>query len=450
MTGRRTIAALSIASDILCREVAALVERCGFAVRRASSATAAPPADAAVVLVCWNGADATAMDAWIERASATATSWIAVLPRAAAHPRIASAAFDFLLWPAGPEEVGLRLHRLLADDANPIDEATEAFTRLNLVGRSPAFLDVLRHVERYARTQAAVLIEGPTGTGKELVARAIHYLGPRRSLGFVPINCGALQDALIEDELFGHEPGAFTDAKQVRQGVVAHAHGGTLFLDEIETLTPKGQVTLLRFLQDQEYRPVGSDRQRQADVRIVAASNVPLATLVGQQRFREDLHYRLDVLRLTLPPLSERREDIEPIARCILMRLRLRYGGPERTLAPGTLAWLQGREWRGNIRELENVLHRAYVSSDSAILTMNEATQPEKAAAFSLDFRGTRKQLVATFEREYLTWLLAYAEGNVSQAARMIGKERRALGRLIQRHGLASGAPRKPLRKLGA
>src|SRR5215813_10889060 len=172
-----------------------------------------------------------------------------------------------------------------------------------MIGQSPRFREAIRLIERFARYAAPVLIDGETGTGKELAARAIHYGGPRKDRPFIPVNCGALPDALVENELFGHRRGAYTDAKSEQRGIIAHAQHGTLFLDEIDALTPKSQVTLLRFLQDQQYRQLGGSEVQSADVRIIAASNANLSELTAQGTFRLDLLFRLNIMRLTMPPL---------------------------------------------------------------------------------------------------------------------------------------------------
>ena len=226
---------------------------------------------------------------------------------------------DCAQWPCGPEELGFRLGRLCSSPtpARPFEDDPElvrTLADLNLVGHSPAFLEAMCDMRRLVRCDAPVLIVGETGTGKELVARAIHYLGARSSGPFVPINCGALPDHLVENELFGHERGAYTDAKSSALGAIGEAAGGTLFLDEVEALSPKAQAALLRFLQDREYRPLGARQARRADTRVVAASNADLRALSDRREFRSDLYFRLDILRVTLPPLRTRGADIELLA----------------------------------------------------------------------------------------------------------------------------------------
>jgi DNA-binding NtrC family response regulator len=438
MGGIRLLALVSCAPHSLCAAVSEAAGRCGF------SLVAEAPSPAPVVVV-WDGVEGPAVQAWLAGRSPE-LRYFGVLAAAgsAQAQTLAGGCEDFVFWPAPLEEIALRLERFYTRlDRSPTDarrrEMDDAFVSLHLVGRSPRFLDAMSRVRRFAETQATVLIEGATGTGKELVARAIHYWGTRRGRAFIPINCGALPDTLVEDELFGHEPGAFTDARRARRGVIEQAQGGTLFLDEVEALSAKSQVALLRFLQDQEFRPLGGQQSRQGDVRIVAASNTPLSTLVAEGRFRDDLRFRLDVLAVSLPPLVDRLDDIEPLSVRILQRLQSRYGGPPRTLAPGVVERLKQCQWPGNIRELENVLHRAFVTSETTVLTLDQPASGAgaPAAAFDVNFRRARARVIAGFEREYLTWALAQAGGNVTRAARLVGKERRSLGRLLKKHGLA-------------
>lgn len=305
----------------------------------------------------------------------------------------------------------------------------------SMIGRSAAFREVERQVERIAGTCAPVLIEGETGCGKEVAARAIHYLSPRRDRPFVPINCGAVADNLIEAELFGHARGAFTDAKTARAGLVAQAHLGTLFLDEIDALSARAQVAMLRFLQDQRYRPVGESVEQVCDTRIVAASNRPLDQLAACGEFRKDLLYRLNIVVLRIPPLRERREDIEPLARHFLERYCRQYGFGQRSLHRDTLAWMEAQAWPGNIRELENTVHRLVLMSDAEELREHAGAAGVRESG-GADFYSAKQRAIETFERSYLSKVLTQAQGNVSEAARLAHKERRALGRLIKKHGI--------------
>ncbi|MDM0012565.1 sigma-54 dependent transcriptional regulator [Variovorax sp. J22P168] len=316
-----------------------------------------------------------------------------------------------------------------------------------IVGVSAAHRRMLTQLERIAATEAPALIEGETGSGKELAARVIHYGGLRSARPFVPVNCGALPETLIESELFGHERGAFTDARHARTGLVAEANGGTLFLDEVDALSSKAQVTLLRFLQDQRYRPLGTARELTSDVRVIAATNRPLAALVAQGGFRADLMYRLKILHLVLPPLRERVEDIDLLAAHFIDRFSAKYGLPAKTLSSPELQWLRSQPWHGNVRELENWVHREFLMGGGIPLRSPQAVARAEAAPLAEDwddsgfmrFQLAKAEAVRLFEQDYLQRALRQAEGNVTRAAQMVGKERRAFGKLLKKHGIERG-----------
>lgn len=312
-----------------------------------------------------------------------------------------------------------------------------------MIGHSEAFLCVERLIARIARCDAPVLIEGETGTGKDLAARAIHYGSARRDRPFVPVNCGALPDTLLESEMFGHRRGAFTDAHDDQLGLVALAHSGTLFLDEVDALTPKGQVMLLRFLQDQQYRPIGGRREERADARIIAASNQPLAALIESGRFRLDLFYRLQLMQLTLPPLRQRITDLPILARHFIDLGAARFNVPARPLSADTVAWFQRYEWPGNIRELEHLIYRALLQCDGPEISVpapDHLRCPASATAPEGHFRSAKERAIAAFEQAYLERLIDRAHGNISVAARLAGTERRHLGRLLKKHRLGKTA----------
>jgi DNA-binding NtrC family response regulator len=233
-----------------------------------------------------------------------------------------------------------------------------------LIGESTVFQTLLAAINKIAGYDATVLITGETGSGKELAARAIHYQGKRGNKPFIPVNCGALPDHLIENELFGHSRGAYTDARENQSGLIAQAEGGTLFLDEVDALSPKAQVSLLRFLQDGKYRPLGGSRLESADVRILAASNISLQELVDQERFRADLHYRLNVMELAVPPLRTRGDDVVLLARHFIAEAACRYNMTRMELHPDTLPWLASQPWPGNVRELQNRIQREFLMCD--------------------------------------------------------------------------------------
>ena len=340
-------------------------------------------------------------------------------------------------------------------------------TPLRLIGRSPRFLAALALIERMARFDAPVLIQGETGTGKELAARAIHYQSARRHAPFVALNCGALPEALVVSELFGCERGAFTDARQARTGLVAAAEGGTLFLDELDALPQRAQVSLLRFLQDFTYRPVGSSRECTGHVRIIAAANPRFDQLLQAGGFRDDLAFRLNVLLLVMPPLRERPGDAALLADHFIARHTSQYGLALRTLHPDSLAWIARHAWPGNVRELDNRVQRALLLSDDERLQLEPTAWPapsvSSAAAAAAagpaviaspaipspatlaGYHQAREQALQCFERHYLEQLMAAADGNVSQAARLAGKERRCLGKLLKKHGLQRHLGTSPL-----
>jgi transcriptional regulator with PAS, ATPase and Fis domain len=308
-----------------------------------------------------------------------------------------------------------------------------------MIGRSPAFERALARLDKIAGCDATVLLEGETGTGKELVAREVHYRSERRGRPFIPVNCGALPDALLENELFGHARGAYTDARTEQPGVVELADHGTLFLDEVDALTPKAQVALLRFLQDRSFRPLGSRVERSTDVRIVAASNCSLEELAATQRFRLDLLYRLRLLHVHLPPLRERPGDAALLAAHFVEVASRRFGGTVRPLSADTLAWLDDYAWPGNVRELENLVYQAFLVGEEPEITIPRPAGPGVASGDGppqLNYRAAKARAIASFERSFLTRALQRSEGNVSAAARLIGTERRHLGRLLKKHGI--------------
>jgi len=308
-----------------------------------------------------------------------------------------------------------------------------------LWGESPPFLQVLERIPRLAGADAPVMITGETGTGKELVARALHDRSERRRRPFVPLNCGAMPETLVENELFGHVRGAFTDASSNEAGLLAEADGGTLFLDEVDSLGPAAQVKLLRFLQTWEYRPLGSSRTRRADLRICAATNADLHALVAERRFRQDLFYRLDILRLHLPPLRERPGDVALLARRFLERYATRYGRAPLRFTPEALARLSQHSWPGNVRELEAVVQRAILLSSGSLLQAEDLDLPTPAVESGPgeeSLRKVRERAVHQAERSCLMDALVAHAGNVTQAARSVGKERRSFQRLMRKHGV--------------
>lgn len=364
---------------------------------------------------------------------------------------------DFVHWPCSRDELHCRLRRVAGSrGASPLAPTTLAndLASLNMIGASPIFLRAISNIRRTATCDAPILIQGETGTGKELAARAVHYFSGRRDFPFIPVNCGALPDSLVENELFGHEKGAFTDAKEATAGLIAQADGGTLFLDEIDTLSPKAQIALLRFLQDRHYRTVGGKQLRSANVRLVAAANVNLVQAVAAKQFREDLLFRIDVLTIALPPLRERDSDAALLAQHFLQNFCREYRSSKR-FHPDTLAWILRQGWPGNVRQLQNVIHRAFLLADSDVIALHGSAPvadrrratDRRRSSFRDGFGAGKGRAIAQFERAFVDWALRESRGNVSAAARRAGKERRAFGKLLKKYGFETRdyrAPRDP------
>ena len=323
--------------------------------------------------------------------------------------------------------------------------------RLNLLGSSPRFSGVVEQIRRIAQVDAAVLIEGETGTGKELAARAMHYLGPRAGRPFVPINCGALAENIVESELFGHRRGAFTDAKSEAAGLISEANGGTLFLDEVDALPVKAQAALLRFIQDKTFRPVGGGQMKQAQLRIVAASNADLDQLAKSRHFRNDLYYRLSVLRLRMPALRERENDVLDLARIFLERLNHQYQPhPLKKLHPEFVEFIRQYAWPGNVRELENVIQREFLmcAPDNEWIRLDQDGQSthshEASVPDDMPFKTAKANAIAEFELRYVSRLLQQTSGNITHAARIAGHDRSAFSKLVRKHKLSAGVPVAP------
>lgn len=320
----------------------------------------------------------------------------------------------------------------------------QSLSRYNLLGSSAQFRQTISQIEKIAKVDAAVLIAGETGTGKEMAARAVHYLGPRSDRPFIPVNCGALAETLIESELFGHERGAFTDAKAASPGLVSEADGGTLFLDEVDALSPKAQAAMLRFLQDRTYRRVGSGVTRQADVRIVVASNANLEQIVEERRFRRDLLYRLNVLTLRMPALRERQGDAIELAYVFLNRFSRQYRMEAKTFHPASIAFIEHYAWPGNVRELENMVHREFLMCEGTEIHFDAARNANcpNASCQESDssFKIAKARALEEFEQRYVRDVLVRTDGNLSLAARLAGQDRSAFGKLARKHGFNRAA----------
>lgn len=355
----------------------------------------------------------------------------------------ASSADDFLVSPVHPEEFRQRLIRLLGPATGSIEKLSEELIgEMGLrqaLGSAPAFLEALERVVRFGANAAPVLLTGETGTGKELFARLLHFMSPRRRGPFIPVECGAIPEHLFENELFGHAKGAYTDAHLEQKGCAGLANGGTLFLDEIDCLSLTTQGKFLRLLQENKFRPLGSEHFRDADVRVIAATNRNLSQLVESKAFRQDLFFRLDVLRIHLPPLRERLDDVAALARHFVNICCENNNLRKKLLTPSALCKLERHHWPGNIRELYNTIQRAVLISPGAeIAALHIEIRPgaPESAEQSSSFQSAKNAAIERFERGFVQRLLERHGGNVSRAAREAQKDRRAFGRLAKKYGL--------------
>jgi DNA-binding NtrC family response regulator len=352
-------------------------------------------------------------------------------------------ALEYLSKPLLIDEL-LTLVRKVQNDGQPptkevVKEKEEASPETAIIGRSESMLEVYRAIARVAATNASVLITGASGTGKELVARAIHAHSARAQGPFVPVNCGAFSETLLESELFGHEKGAFTGADASRPGLFEAAHGGTLFLDEISETKPGFQVNLLRAVQEQQVRRVGSNKYTPVDVRIIAASNRNPETLMRSGSLREDLYYRLSVVTIHLPALAERREDIPALIRHFLKRSNAQ-NKKDVHMTLEAIHLMKGTSWPGNVRELENFVERLAIFCASgeigtADVEREMGNKRQVVSAPEADGAGQKTTLLE-MERQHILRVLQDADGNKSKAARALGIERKTLYEKARRLGI--------------
>jgi len=350
---------------------------------------------------------------------------------------------DFVCCPFVQVDLITRLRKLLPGRGNSRAARLAMIGDLKLdmvVGESQSLLSTVARLVKVATSGATVLIGGETGVGKELFARAIHYNGSRKNNPFIPINCSGRPDHLLENELFGHAKGAYTDASTSEKGLVAEAEGGTLFLDEVDTLTPSSQAKLLRFLQDRQYRLVGSTKTFTADVRVIAAANADLLEMISAGRFRQDLFHRLNVLSLHVPPLRERITDIPLLAQHFLGHYAVQYGRADLRISQAALRKMMSYGWPGNVRELEGLLHRAIVFSSSNVIDADDVELPGTESPGISSPNCPQAKVMAEFERGYLSKLLAEHRGNVSHAAQAAGRDRRTFQRLLRKHRIDRAA----------
>ncbi len=319
----------------------------------------------------------------------------------------------------------------------------------DMVGKSPAMREIFGLIEKIAPTDATVLIEGETGTGKDMIARTLHELSPRHAAPFIVVDCGAVAGTLIESELFGHEKGAFTGAVTARQGAFELASGGTVFLDELGELSLDLQPKLLRVLEQRELRRVGGSKTTKVDLRVIAATRKDLRSEVEKGKFREDLYFRLNVVPITAPALRERREDIPLLIDSMLKKLA---PGGAAELGDASRAALMAHDWPGNVRELRNVIERALaLGADPGMLVapldLRGGSEPGRGAQIregvefeaGVSFRDTKEKWNELFERRYLAWLIKRADGNISKAARDADMDRKYLHKLLRKYGITAG-----------
>jgi len=402
------------------------------------------PLDLIIPLFSGISEEAMRLLRWLDQRRVQAPT-LAVLPAETSDLTLAAVSRvvdDFILWPFRTSELDQRLGRILSGGNHQLESIRSLLNSemglSSLVGNDPTFLRMIESLPRVAAREETVLISGETGTGKELCARAIHHLSPRRNFAFVPVDCGAFPEQLLENELFGHARGAFTDARTDHKGLAAIAEGGTLFLDEIDALSLTSQAKLLRFLEDRIYKPLGSERFARANIRIVAATNRDLETCVQEKVFRVDLYYRVNVFRLRMTPLRERRGDVAALANHFIQSVSGNAG--RRTLSSAALRRLMLYDWPGNVRELLNVIQRAVALSDGTQILSSHISIPSPILgdeATAVGFREGRARAIGEFEKSYLEEILSRHGGNITRAAREAGKDRRALGRLVKKHQIA-------------
>ena len=368
----------------------------------------------------------------------------------AAIEAMKAGAYDYLSKPFKADEVVLVLRkaeereRLARENRRLRTELSAEYRPENLIGKSEPMREVLRQIQKVAPQKTTVLVEGESGTGKELVARALHDLSPRAAFSFVAVNCGAIPSELMESELFGHARGAFTDASRNKKGLAEEADGGTLFLDEIGELPLGLQVKLLRFLQDEEVRPLGDVRPRKVDVRVVAATARDLRKAVDDGRFREDLFYRLDVVRVRLPPLRERADDIAALAEHFLARFsRLRPELEGMALTGEAKEALVAHRWPGNVRELEHVMERAVVLAEGPLIRAEDLSDAVRAPAQAVrgqvrapDGTLSIKRATRALEEDLIRAALEKTGGNRTRAAELLDLSYRALLYKIKDYGI--------------
>jgi len=355
-------------------------------------------------------------------------------------------AADYILKPLDFDEVLIRIENLLEqkdiiqENKYLREQIDQEYNFNHIIGESEAMKEVYRMVERVSEATSNVLITGSSGTGKELVARAIHSNGDRAKKPFLAINCGAIPEDLVESELFGHKKGAFTGAASDKDGIFVAAHGGTVFLDEVAEIPLNLQVNLLRVLQEREVKPVGSNQMVSFDTRIIAATNKDLEAEVEQGNFRDDLYYRLNVVELPLPPLSQRRDDIPLLAHHFLKKYNKELKRNLKGISSEAMSAMMAYEWKGEVRELENVIERSVLLSDNEYLQLEDLPGAIRnvSGTESIDMDSERlEEAVQVFEKHHIQSMLKRTDGNKSEAARLLGIDPSTLYRKMERLGLS-------------
>jgi len=435
---------LVVDDDAAIREMAALtLEKSGFEVERAGNLTAARKAlegDAIDVVVCdiYLGAE-NGLDLLREVRDSRPDVHVILMTARGTVETAAMAdeigAADYLAKPFEPAELAALVRAAMSPAPDEVE--VEAGPESRIVGSHPSMVAVYKAIARVAKSEVPVLVTGETGTGKELVARALHDLSPRAHAPFVAVNCGAIPDTLLESELFGHVRGAFTDARRDRRGAFARADGGTIFLDEIGDVSPSFQVKLLRVLQDGIVTPLGAERGEKVDVRVVAATNRDLHAAIEKGAFREDLYYRLAAYEIGVPPLRERRSDIP------LLVERFRRSAGTGPLSQAVLSLLQSHDWPGNVRELERFVQRMAIDSgglaDAAVARQILAAAPGRTTGTGIAKESAQEPPALTLddaERAHALGVLEACGGNRTKAATILGIDRKTLRRKLQKWGL--------------
>jgi DNA-binding NtrC family response regulator len=417
-------------------------EAIGSAARRLSSVKSRFQPDINLLSIGPNSSDLAEHILEILRCASGGVGTLVLSSQRAYEPMaalLARGASDYVIPPLRAIDLLPRIRRLVRWPSQAESSAEAIKDELGLsgfIGQSAALMEELKNVSAAARCPANVLITGETGTGKELVAKAIHDLSSRASKPFVPVDCGAIPPELIENELFGHEAEAFTSARTTKAGLIQAAAHGTLFLDEVHALSLCAQAKFLRFVQEKQYRSVGSDKICNADIRIVAATNIDLRKAAADGRFREDLFYRLHVIPISLPPLRARMEDIPRLTEHFLGLFALAYERPVPEITPAALQKLLAYDWPGNIRQLRNVIESAVVLAKNRTVDEQDIQLPGATVAQFESFQARKARAIAEFERAELTRLLVAHGGNISQAARAAGKHPRAFWGLTRKYRL--------------